>query len=106
FLSDLSFQELQKNFLDKYFSEFDEEEENKLCYTGIFQEYISLIENYIESKLKASLPNFNMEEFYEELKKRKTELDGEVFEMLFTLSDFLAFKELLLDYKAVSNCLL
>jgi ADP-ribosylation factor 2-binding protein len=35
---------------------------------------------------------------------RRNELDGEVFEMLFTFSDFTAFKEMFLDYKAVSNC--
>jgi hypothetical protein len=34
---------------------------------------------------------------------RKDELDGEVFDMLLTFSDFTAFKEMFLDYKAVSN---
>lgn len=34
---------------------------------------------------------------------RKDELDGEVFDVLFTFSDFTAFKEMFLDYKAVSN---
>jgi hypothetical protein len=34
---------------------------------------------------------------------QKNELDGEVFDMLFTFSDFTAFKEMFLDYKAVSN---
>jgi ADP-ribosylation factor 2-binding protein len=34
---------------------------------------------------------------------RRNELDGEVFEMLFTFSDFTAFKEMFLDYRAVSN---
>jgi hypothetical protein len=34
---------------------------------------------------------------------RKDELDGEVFDMLFTFSDFTAFKEMFLDYKAVSK---
>ena len=34
---------------------------------------------------------------------RRKHLDGEVFEMLLTFTDFVAFKELILDYKAVSN---
>ena len=34
-----------------------------------------------------------------ELEERKLDLDGEVFEMLFTLTDFLAFKEMFVDYK-------
>lgn len=36
------------------------------------------------------------------LRKRRSELEGEVFEILLTFTDFLAFKELLLDYRAVS----
>lgn len=29
----------------------------------------------------------------------KPELDGEIFELLFSLSDFLTFKEIMIDYK-------
>ena len=34
---------------------------------------------------------------------RRDELDGEVFEILLTFSDFLSFKEMFIDYKAVSG---
>jgi len=34
---------------------------------------------------------------------RKDELDGEIFEILLTFTDFLPFKEMVLDYKAVSE---
>jgi len=37
------------------------------------------------------------------LSARRKHLDGEVFEMLLTFTDFLAFKDLVLDHKAVSN---
>ena len=37
--------------------------------------------------------------FFSELEERKLDLEGEVFDMLFTLTDFLAFKEMFLDYK-------
>lgn len=30
---------------------------------------------------------------------KKGSLDGEIFELLYTLTDFLAFKEMFLDYK-------
>ena len=30
-------------------------------------------------------------------------MDGEVFEILLTFSDFLSFKEMFIDYKAVSR---
>ena len=33
---------------------------------------------------------------------RKDELEGEVFEILLTFSDFMSFKEMFLDYRAVS----
>ena len=34
-----------------------------------------------------------------ELEERKLDLEGEVFDMLFTLTDFLAFKEMFIAYK-------
>lgn len=34
------FQRLQKSFLDRYYQEFDETEENKFCYTDIHREYV------------------------------------------------------------------
>jgi ADP-ribosylation factor 2-binding protein len=37
--------------------------------------------------------------FFLELEERKLDLEGEVFDMLFTLTDFLAFKEMFVDYK-------
>jgi len=37
------------------------------------------------------------------LRARRKHLEGEVFEMLLTFTDFVAFKELVLDYKAVSS---
>lgn len=36
-------------------------------------------------------------------RKHKNELDGEVFEMLYTLTDFMLFKEMMLDYKKVNG---
>ena len=35
------FQELQQNFLQKYYHEFDDNEENKFIYTDIHKEYVS-----------------------------------------------------------------
>ena len=37
--------------------------------------------------------------FLAELEDRKLDLEGEVFDMLFTLTDFLAFKEMFVSYK-------
>lgn len=35
------------------------------------------------------------------LSEKQAELEGEVFEVLSTITDFLAFKEMFLDYRAV-----
>ena len=40
-----------------------------------------------------------MEEFAEMLKRRQAEIDGPLFEMLLSFSDFQVFKEMMLDYK-------
>lgn len=38
-IMDDEFQLLQRNFMDKYYQEFEDTEENKLTYTPIFNEY-------------------------------------------------------------------
>ncbi|OWK15667.1 ARL2BP [Cervus elaphus hippelaphus] len=38
-VTDDEFQLLQRNFMDKYYQEFEDTEENKLTYTPIFNEY-------------------------------------------------------------------
>ncbi|GFG33288.1 hypothetical protein Cfor_01792 [Coptotermes formosanus] len=98
-----NFQELQKCFMEKYWHEFEDREENKLCYMDIFKEYTEVIEKHIATHLLKKIPHFSMDRFIEQLQTRKDELDGEVFDMLFTFSDFTAFKEMFLDYKAVKD---
>ncbi|XP_067007704.1 ADP-ribosylation factor-like protein 2-binding protein isoform X2 [Anabrus simplex] len=97
------FQQLQKCFLEKYWQEFEDGDENKLCYSEIFKEYIEVVEKHIESQLASKIPEFSMETFVKQLEQRREDLDGEVFEMLYTFSDFLAFKEMFLDYKAIKE---
>lgn len=60
---DDEFQVLQRNFLDKYYQELEDTEENKLTYTPIFNEYISLVEKCIEEQLLEHIPGFNMATF-------------------------------------------
>ncbi|CAD7683660.1 unnamed protein product [Nyctereutes procyonoides] len=88
-IMDDEFQLLQRNFMDKYYQEFEDTEENKLTYTPIFNEYISL-----------RIPGFNMAAFTTTLQHHKDEVAGDIFDMLLTFTDFLAFKEMFLDYRA------
>lgn len=94
------FQTMQHDFLEKYYTEFDDTEENKFIYTDIHREYVSLVEHYLDEELSNRLPDFCMSDFTKQLMERKDELDGEIFEMLLTFSDFMAFKEMFLDFKA------
>ena len=41
------FEKMQNDFLEKYYKEFEDKNENKLIYTQIFKEYTSLTETYI-----------------------------------------------------------
>lgn len=94
------FQSLQTDFLEKYYLEFEDTEENKFVYTDIHREYVTLIEHYLDQELSKRLPGFCMKEFSRQLLDRKEELEGEVFEILLTFSDFMSFKEMFLDYRA------
>ncbi|CAG7731010.1 unnamed protein product [Allacma fusca] len=95
------FHEVQSSYLDKYWPEFSEDQtENLHSHFEMFKEYSQGISSFIEEKLKTLLEHFDMEVFVEQLTARG-ELDGDIFDMLFTLIDFVKFKELLLDYRAM-----
>ena len=86
---------------------FEDTDENKLEYTPIFERYTDALETAIEAHLASAVPGFDMLEFAEMLEaRRETEaLDGDAFELLATLSDFDAFKELLHAHKAEREAL-
>ena len=86
---------------------FEDTDENKLEYTPIFERYTDALETAIEAHLASAVPGFDMLEFAEMLEaRRETEaLDGDAFELLATLSDFDAFKELMIAHKAEREAL-
>lgn len=94
------FQQLQQNFMDKHYLEFDDSDENKLSYTSIFNEYVDLLEKHLEKQLLERIPTFNMTSFIELLMQHKEEVPGDIFDMLLTFTDFAAFKEMFLEYRA------
>uniref|UniRef100_A0A8C6EAL4 ADP-ribosylation factor-like protein 2-binding protein n=1 Tax=Moschus moschiferus TaxID=68415 RepID=A0A8C6EAL4_MOSMO len=55
---------------------------------------------YIEEQLLEQIPEFNMAAFNTTLQHHKDEVAGDIFDMLLTFTDFLAFKEMFLDYRA------
>lgn len=94
------FQEMQMNFMDKHCDEFDDSEENKLSYTPIFNEYVGMLEKHIESELLKRIPRFDMTSFMKDLASRKNSISEEILELLISFTDFLTFKQLILDHKA------
>jgi len=102
-LMDANFTQLLNKFMEKHWLEFDDSEENKLVYTNIFKEYLETIEKYLEEQLLKKMPNFCMEHFEEDLRHREKNLEGEVFEVLETFTDFCAFKSMFLDYKLMKE---
>uniref|UniRef100_A0A8C0HW66 ADP-ribosylation factor-like protein 2-binding protein n=1 Tax=Balaenoptera musculus TaxID=9771 RepID=A0A8C0HW66_BALMU len=99
-IMDGEFQLLQRNCMGKYHQEFEDTEESKLTYTPTFNEYISLVEKYIEEQLLERIPGFNMGAFTTTLQHHKDEVAGDIFDVLLTFTDFPAFKEMFPDYRA------
>ncbi|KAA3679105.1 ADP-ribosylation factor-like protein 2-binding protein [Paragonimus westermani] len=93
------FQAIQNQFIEDNYCSFDDTEENRFCYTHIHNNYVDVVERFLEKELKCRIHDFVMSDFLSDLSHRQKELDGEVFEMLYTFTDFLAFKEMMLDYK-------
>ena len=54
--------------------------------------------------LDESVEGFDAAEFFDMLEQREGQLDGDVFDLLMTLTSFEAFKELMLDYKREADC--
>ncbi|XP_051237039.1 ADP-ribosylation factor-like protein 2-binding protein [Dicentrarchus labrax] len=93
------FQQLQQSFMEKHYLEFEDSEENKLSYTSIFNEYVALLEKYLEQQLMERIPGFSMNTFTELLMQHKDEVPDDIFDMLLSFTDFMAFKEMFLLYR-------
>eukprot|EP00823_Brevimastigomonas_motovehiculus_P002797 TRINITY_DN1669_c0_g1_i1.p1 TRINITY_DN1669_c0_g1~~TRINITY_DN1669_c0_g1_i1.p1 ORF type:complete len:250 (-),score=69.52 TRINITY_DN1669_c0_g1_i1:409-1086(-) len=93
-------QETQRHFMDRYVDQFEDTQENKLIYTDIFREYVDLVEKTIETYIQKKIPTFTLQNFSTELAKRSSdEIAGDVFDVLASLGEFTAFKELMLARK-------
>jgi ADP-ribosylation factor 2-binding protein len=99
-IMDEEFRSIQQTFLIKYAHEFDPKlDENKLIYTDIHREYLTIIENFILNKIKCTQPDFNLNLFIKQLESRQNELEGEIFEFLLSFTDFLIFKQWMIDHR-------
>ena len=97
------FQEMQTKFMNNHCNEFDDSEENKLSYTTIFNDYAAMFEKFIEGELQKRMTGFSMKDFMKQLLKRPKEISEELLEMLSSFTDFLVFKELMIDHRAFTE---
>ncbi|KAI8899334.1 ADP-ribosylation factor-like 2-binding protein, partial [Globomyces pollinis-pini] len=103
-LMDEDFLDYQRDYFGKHCSLFANDEENKLEYMNIFEEYTNHVEAYIANKLKSRIEDFSMMEFMQILSERNPEeLEGDVFELLESLGDFAVFKDIMLSYKDLAQ---
>eukprot|EP00933_Yihiella_yeosuensis_P055917 TRINITY_DN54887_c0_g1_i1.p1 TRINITY_DN54887_c0_g1~~TRINITY_DN54887_c0_g1_i1.p1 ORF type:complete len:219 (+),score=63.87 TRINITY_DN54887_c0_g1_i1:65-721(+) len=101
---DDSFQVMLDNFLKEHCQQFEATDENKLCYTDIFNRYQALIEGHLEKTMAKAIPGFSMEAFLAELEQRgEDEIDSAVLDLLLSLADFSSFKEQMLAAKDASS---
>ena len=63
----------------------------------LFKEYTQMLEEFIERELKMRIDDFVMDDFLAILAEYSSELEGEIFELLLTMTDFDHFKEFMLD---------
>ncbi|XP_076255974.1 ADP-ribosylation factor-like protein 2-binding protein isoform X2 [Rhynchophorus ferrugineus] len=94
---------IQNNFLETYYKEFEDDDENKLIYTDIFRDYLETVEKHIENELIKQIPGFQMKNLEILLEERSGELEGEIFEMLSSFWNFNIFKEMVLEYKRMKE---
>jgi len=104
-MMDSRFSELQAEYCDAHAHEFDDTDENKLSYTDVFLEWQEKVEEYLGKRLAEILgPDFRMERLSQLVQAAMADNpdiveSSEVFEMLYSVGDFAAFKELMLAHK-------
>ena len=92
------FNEANAEFFKLHSHKFSDDEENKHEYMQLFEEYLSLAEKAIESKLKEEMgvTDDEMLEFYstfEDNRKLYEADNSDAFDTLFTMINFDAFKK-------------
>ena len=99
---DKEFELAQRAFMEKNYDQFEDTEENKLIYTQIYEQFVSLLENIIIVKLELKFKSEDIDDFYttfvDNMKQYEAE-DAVTVNSLFSFIDFEKFKESILLYK-------
>jgi len=97
------FNSAQSSFYEKNCQQFSDDEENKLEYKTIYEEYVYLVEQGLEGELKvAGYDEDAINKFYESFKenmKKFEDINRDVMDLLFGMIDFQKFKDTMIQYK-------
>ena len=99
-MMDDEFTDIQKQFFEEHCDKFKNDEENRVEYTAVFEDYTALMESTLERKLCERIASFDMHSFETQLISRKDEIGGDIFDLLLSFSDFTEFKSMILAHKA------
>ena len=89
------FKEASFKFFEKNKGTFEDTEENKLDHTDIHRDYVAIMEQIIEAKLKEKFTDEDIQEFYKTFKNnldKYEKMDPETVDILFGFIDFEKFK--------------
>ena len=90
-------------FFKSYCKEFNNEDENQLKHTEIYQSYMKILDELIDAKLVESFSNEQNDGFYKSFKDNQAaykEINEAVYETLFGFVSFEQFKKEMLEVKA------
>ena len=102
YVVDSSFLQAQHEFLMKNVNVFEDSEENKLQYTEIHGQYVYIMEELIEAKLKEKYSEADVEAFYKAFQSDLASFEAEdsnAFEIMQSMIDFQKFKQQMLKFK-------
>ena len=88
--------------MSKHKDIFDENDENKLEYTTIFEEYVKILESTIDTQLYQNYQEAQISAFYNDFKdnfKEYQKVNSDTVEILFGFIDFNKFKTQMLEVK-------
>jgi len=92
--------------MEKNADQFEDTDENKLVYTNIYQDYVHLLNQLMESQLKGTFSDEELEKFYLGFKDKMPiyeKIHIDVVDNLFAFIDFDKFKKQMLLAKNTVN---
>lgn len=98
-LIDPQFVEMQSTFCEAHCESFEDATENKLIYTSVFNQYSTMIENFLERRLSERIEHFSMDELVRLMQENEDEIPGDIIDMLSSCLEFEEFKSFMLSFK-------